>query len=252
MALFKLSDDIVRKAIKVREVAMGLHVVEVVEKYNEIGYVLGDLVLMVPDEEANAQISELLREPWMQSNAPNWHETSGPTDGIQRWNRESQFEIWRDSLEKAPKIERFLSRADVLQMPLAILGPPPAPGKIYGHLPYETKTGANDVFYRCEPWPISKRIHQASKTIDVGTYAMPALELPFVPSGFSAVGRFALRNLAPACFRWELQPVVNSKIRCGASVPLYGQAGGGVEVCFDDDPTRNRGPIANPVVLPPL
>ena len=36
---------------------------------------------------------------------------------------------------------------------------------------------------------------------------------------------------------------------CGASVPLYGQSGGGVEVRFPTKAT-NRGPIPNPIVLP--
>ena len=40
-------------------------------------------------------------------------------------------------------------------------------------------------------------------------------------------------------------------MKYGASVPLYGQSGGGVEVMFPKG-TKNRGPIANPVVLPIL
>jgi hypothetical protein len=54
---------------------------------------------------------------------------------------------------------------------------------------------------------------------------------------------------APACFRWELQPPANELIECGASVPLYGQSGGGVEVRFPRS-TTNRCPIADPVLLP--
>ena len=66
-----------------------------------------------------------------------------------------------------------------------------------------------------------------------------------------AVARFALPNLMPACYRWELQPDSGTLIECGASVPLYGQSGGGVEVRFPKD-TNNRCPIADPVILPPL
>jgi hypothetical protein len=38
-------------------------------------------------------------------------------------------------------------------------------------------------------------------------------------------------------------------VNCGASVPLNGQSGGGVEVLFPKD-FNNRGAIANPVILP--
>jgi hypothetical protein len=61
----------------------------------------------------------------------------------------------------------------------------------------------------------------------------------------------ALPSFFPAIFRWRIQPVLGSSILCGAVVPMFGQSGGGVEVCFDQ-PAQNVGPIANPVVLAPL
>ncbi len=88
-------------------------------------------------------------------------------------------------------------------------------------------------------------------TIAKDTYAAPASEAPFAPTGFAAVARFALPNLMPACFRWELQPVAGTHLECGASVPLYGQSGGGVEVKFTSL-TNNRCSIADPIVLPAL
>lgn len=84
-----------------------------------------------------------------------------------------------------------------------------------------------------------------------GTFTAPASEAPFIASGFGAVGRFALPNLSPANWRWEIRPPSGTPFRCGASVPLYGQAGGGVEVEFSQG-FANVGPIANPVVLPAL
>jgi len=65
------------------------------------------------------------------------------------------------------------------------------------------------------------------------------------------VARFALPSLMPACYRYELQPVTGTVIECGAAVPLYGQSGGGVEVKFTSL-TKNRCPIADPIVLPAL
>jgi hypothetical protein len=52
-------------------------------------------------------------------------------------------------------------------------------------------------------------------------------------------------------FRWELQPNRGTSILCGAVVPMYTQAGGGVEVCFDTGAT-NIGPIADQLIIPPL
>lgn len=129
--------------------------------------------------------------------------------------------------------------------------PPPAPPSIFGHLPFKAKTLADTVIYRWEAYPTSRRIDLVAKTIAKDTYAAPASEVPFAPTGFAAVARFALPSLMPACYRYELQPDPNTDIECGASVPLYGQSGGGVEVKFVAQ-TNNRGAIANPVVLPAL
>lgn len=136
--------------------------------------------------------------------------------------------------------------------------PPAAPPHIYGHLPFQQLTGAEDVYYRYESFPTSRRINQATGEIAPGTYAAPASELFFMPTGLSAVARQALPSLMPASWRWELQPIAGTLIRYGASVPLYGQSGGGVEVRFEPQPhtpnshAQNRGPIANPVMLPDL
>jgi hypothetical protein len=128
---------------------------------------------------------------------------------------------------------------------------PPAPPSIYGHVPFHRLSTPNAVFYRCEPWPTSRRIQRHGQLIAPGTFAIPASELPLVPTGFAAVGRYALPFLPPACFRWELQPMSGTPFQCGASVPLYGQAGGGVEVVFHRG-AGNRCPFADPVILPEL
>ena len=104
------------------------------------------------------------------------------------------------------------------------------------------------MIYRWEAYPTSRRINIAAKTIAQDTYAAPASD---APTGFAAVARFALPNLMPACYRYELQPDLNTDIDCGASVPLYGQSGGGAEIKFVKQ-TNNRCAIANPVLLPAL
>ena len=130
---------------------------------------------------------------------------------------------------------------------------PPRPPSIYGHLPFKATTLPDTVIYRWEAYPTSKRINRTTipPSIAKDTYAAPASEIPFVPTGFGAVARFALPNLMPACYRYELQPMAGTPIECGAVVPLYGQSGGGVEVKFTNF-TKNRCAIADPLVLPAL
>lgn len=199
--------------------------------------------------------------------------TPHPNYLSQRWltrdltdsERKESFEAWLRELPLPHGDIRPIQRADLLgawpmppglrPVPIGLLPPPPIrPSMIYGHLPFKVKTNNQTMIYRWEAFPTSRRIlRNAVKdggTIAVDTYAAPSSEVPFAMTGFAAVARFALPNLLPACFRWELQPNP-CDLECGASVPLYGQSGGGVEVKFTAL-TTNRCPIADPVVLPAL
>jgi hypothetical protein len=149
-------------------------------------------------------------------------------------------------------------RWSVLKMTLGGANPtypgapmPLLPAGAYGHLPYMATTGPDDVFYRCEPFSTSPRVLPGPPAIiKSGTFAAPISELPFMTTGFSILGRYAIPGLLPACYRWEIQPEP-TQVACGLSVPLYGYGGGGVEVAFTKA-ARNRGPIANPVKLQPF
>jgi hypothetical protein len=85
------------------------------------------------------------------------------------------------------------------------------------HLPFKATTIPGTVIYRWEAYPTSRRINRSVNppTIAQDTYAAPASEAPFAVTGFAAVARFALPNLMPACFRYELQPVAGTLIECG-------------------------------------
>lgn len=168
--------------------------------------------------------------------------------------RKNDFAGW---LEGLPEVEDQLASGRVadIRYSIAPTGPfassPAAPPVIFGHLPFVGTSDEGEVFYRWEPFPTSKRVDQGTGDISPGTYTAPASEAQFVASGFGAVGRFATPFLSPACWRWELRPPAGTPFRCGASVPLYGQSGGGVEAMF---PTgfKNVGPIANQFILPAL
>lgn len=186
-------------------------------------------------------------------------------------DRKTIFEDWLRDLPEAPRLEpidpgalgplvfrpEHETRRNIMGFivgPLAPLpAPPPRPSSIYGHLPFGTVTESDTLIYRWEAFPTSRRITRTSGGGEIArdTYAAPASEIPFAPTGFAAVARFALPNLMPACFRWEIQPDAKTFIECGASVPLYGQSGGGVEIRFPHK-SGNRCPIADPVLLPPM
>jgi hypothetical protein len=163
---------------------------------------------------------------------------------------------WLGSLPEAGSLEPVAIDQALTALRLIHLGPrgklPPAPMRppyIYGHLPFHGVCGGSDNYYRYEHFPTSLRIDQANqRVIKPDTYAAPESELAFTPTGLSAVARFALPSLLPACWCWKLQPKKGTVIHYGASVPLYGQSGGGVEVCFPK-PFDNAVPILNPNVL---
>lgn len=206
----------------------------------QVAVFLGDLF---PAMEAGEPLS-YLDEPWLRRDER----------GLDS-ERKELFSEWLAMLEP---FERSLDEHQVVpyvqfrHFPIGPFPRPPQPrGWTYGHLPFIGVTGTDDIFYRWEPWPISKRIDQATGQVAPDTFTAPMSEVQFMPTGFSAVARLALPGLLPACFRWELRPPPFTHSRCGASVPMYGQSGGGVEVAFQNG-FKNVGPIANPVVLPAL
>lgn len=232
----------------VAEVAMDCHLAQ--SRRDEFYLVIGGRVGIVLNERTFIEPNgELFAQPWLRG-------------GVRAEERLGIFENWLGRLEAAPN----LSAATPVQawqsfwnafgpvIPIGPLAPTPfRPSWIYGHLPFSTNTQPETIIYRWEAFPTSRRIDRTTNppTIAAETYASPASEAPFAPTGFAAVARFALPNLLPACFRWELQPAAGTPLECGASVPLYGQSGGGVEVKFVNL-TQNRCPIADPIVLPAL
>lgn len=212
------------------------------------GIVLGGLVLFVFDEELSNDLDQMSDQGW-----------AGALP-LEYRNRLALFDAW---LERLPRAEfgdvqghdpqRALSLIVGPYSPATSPTPPARPRSLFGHLPFLGKADDDAVVYRFEAFPKSRRINQATGQVSTtgGLYCAPPSDLPFVPTGLAAVGRYALPNLAPARYRWELRPPKDTPFRCGASVPLYGQSGGGVELSLDQD-FVNVGPIANPTILPIL
>ena len=91
--------------------------------------------------------------------------------------------------------------------------------------------GVPHSYYRYSPYYMDRRIHPQSGNFLPGTYATTYPDMHFVPSGFAAVGRYALPNPASARFVFPIVTVDRPALM-GTATPNYGQAGGGVEVFF--------------------
>jgi hypothetical protein len=248
MLLLRLREADQREFGRVTEVAMDFHLAQ--SPREEFYLVIGGRVCIILNESTFVEPDEqFFGQPWLSRSMPSQE-------------RVTAFENWLGRLDDAPNLGaaspaqawRSFWNAFSPVTPHIPLPPPPArPSSIYGHLPFSTTTYPETIIYRWEAFPTSRRIDRTPNPpiIAADTYAAPASEAPFALTGFAAVARFALPNLLPACFRWELQPVAGTKLECGASVPLYGQSGGGVELKFTTL-TKNRCPIADPIVLPAL
>ncbi|QEW22733.1 hypothetical protein LA6_004967 [Marinibacterium anthonyi] len=255
MALKFITPDVFREMLSnAPEWMMGFHLLRRGE-YDYDAIAVAGTILIDLDEEVIANATQLARQVWLNPEGANPFELQNDLS-----SQVAAFEEWCGSLSIAGYEEvrplnadigtRFiLNPYDPAQTPR---GPAPTT-TVHGHLPFNGTTRAETVMYRAEPFPTSRYIDPQTGYVSGhgGLYGFPPSEVPFVPTGFSAVGRYALPNVAPSNYRWQLRIPAGTPFRAGASVPLYGQAGGGVEVCIDAD-FQNVGHIANPIVLPSL
>lgn len=240
MTFYRLPENLIENFSKTPESRMGLHLV-IIDK--SPGCVLSRQVLFVPDGEDDEAYSRLLEQWYWASAGEGVHARF-----FQEWL--STLDEPKSTILHAEEASDTIDQDDGNRPKGDGPSTSQSQNKIIGHLPFSMRTKANDVFYRFEHWPHSTSIIKQQKFVKPYTYAAPASELPFVPTGFAAVGRYALPKLPPACWRWEIQPEKDTEIRVGASVPLNFQSGGGVEVRFGENGASNRGEFAEPVVLP--
>ena len=109
---------------------------------------------------------------------------------------------------------------------------------------------ANRVFHRFSIFKLDRRVNPVTGSFAAGTYAAPASEVPFVPTGFVAVGRFALPNTLPASYHHEIEAPVGTSVDFGTVAPAYGQSGGGVEAYFAKAVTNAKAPPTTVSKLP--
>jgi len=105
------------------------------------------------------------------------------------------------------------------------------------------------VFYRYSAFNPDRRVNSNGDFLP-GTYGAPESEVAFVPTGFLAVGRFALPNILPASFRYEITAPTGTSVDFGTVAPAYGQAGGGVEAYFAAGAKNQKSPPTAVQTLP--
>lgn len=85
-------------------------------------------------------------------------------------------------------------------------------------------------YFRYSAFPKDRRVLDNGDFVQ-DTYATTFNDIRMVPSGFAAVGRYALPNPLSARYVYIIL-TDTTPFLVGTTVPNYGQAGGGVEVYF--------------------
>jgi len=94
-------------------------------------------------------------------------------------------------------------------------------------------------YYRYSAYSNDRRVDEHGN-FKKGSYATTYADMHFVPSGFAAVGRYALPN--PASAQYVFQIVTKDRPDLiGTATPNFGQAGGGVEVFFSQGASNDGG-----------
>jgi hypothetical protein len=109
---------------------------------------------------------------------------------------------------------------------------------------------AQRVFHRFSAFAPDRRVDPVTGSFLPGTCAAPESEAPFVPTGFTAVGRFALPNNLPASHHYEIDAPAGTLVDFGTVAPAFGQAGGGVEAYFQKGAINAKVPPTPPSTLP--
>ena len=112
------------------------------------------------------------------------------------------------------------------------------------HLPNNRK------FYRFSAFNPDRRVDPVTGDFSPGTYATVESELPFVPTGFVAVGRFALPNNIPASYRYTIEAPKNTPVSFGTVAPAFSQSGGGVEAFFAKKVINQQKPMKAITTIP--
>jgi len=110
-------------------------------------------------------------------------------------------------------------------------------------------TGDNEGFKRFSAYKYDKRVTPGGGLYP-GTYATTVNDINVVPSGLSAVARYALPNPWPTKYVLTIVPPLDTEIRCGTVQPAFNQSGGGVEILFINGTPDQT--VIGPYIIPEI
>jgi hypothetical protein len=147
------------------------------------------------------------------------------------------------TLMAAPEPHSFrLLSTRIGKLPMQISTSPPLHAAKPSSLVKRVSLPANRAFHRFSAFNPDRRVNPITGDFLPGTYAAPESEVAFVPTGFVAVGRFALPNNLPASYHYEIEAPPGTVVDFGTVAPAFGQAGGGVEAYFSTAVTNAKRP----------
>ena len=150
-----------------------------------------------------------------------------------------------------PRIIKLLSaRIGIIPKSLGAAAPAGPQIALPSSLVKHVLLSANRTFFRFSAFNPDRRVDPLTGSFLPGTYAATESEVPFVPTGFVAVGRFALPNNLPASYRYEIEAPVGTSVDFGTVAPAFGQSGGGVEAYFANAVVNARIPPVAVTRLP--
>jgi hypothetical protein len=113
--------------------------------------------------------------------------------------------------------------------------------------PFPFSTQPNDRFARYSAFRSDRRV-TVSMALRPGTYVTSATDATFAPTGYGNVGRYALPNLLPAVYKFDVTVSAGTQGSVGTVAPAFGQAGGGVEIELTHD--AQNGSVQGPTIIP--
>lgn len=207
MALFRLAQRTSLALTKQPESGMGFQVV----RYNGSGLMVFNATIAIPINELRSR--KFTEEEYL-SLAGDPNEALGTRfEELELDNFQVQFSI----LDAEVRTDDFgLSFSETSAEPpnLAV------------------RSGVPHSYYRFSSFYRDKRVASDGSFL-CGTYATTYADIHHVPSGFAAVGRYALPCPASARFIFQIVTTERPSLM-GTATPNFGQAGGGVEVLFNE------------------
>jgi hypothetical protein len=141
----------------------------------------------------------------------------------------------------APQPHSFSLLGSRISFPSSLTGaslPVALPSSLIKH----TTLTSNRFFHRFSAFCPDRRVNPSTGSFVAGTFATPESEIPFIPTGFAAVGRLALPNNLPASYHYVIEAPSGTTVDFGTVAPAFGQAGGGVEAYFTNAVTNVQMP----------